>query len=495
MKKALLIGCAAWMGCVAEPVVELEPAPTEEPSPEAPSAGAPYLAWDPEQGRHILGSFADGLASGGWHFHVSILPSNRPGFRLSVNDAGVNGVNGTHLVADDGPAPASDHVGTDLWFDGAILDGPGGQLRIRRSEPTGSDIVSTIYFLDYRPVVAGNPGAWVNYCGPSGGGAIALSGRYDSRRIHYPGVYLSFGCADGVTRKCNKWGYVAGNAGPGDANWDYHQACTGMANANYCGTGEPFTREKTPIVIRDEVPDYGSDYGPYDLKHPEVMPGHPDQYYIEAGWDRWGHPVCVSRFRWAALSPDQCGPRFPDPRFSDDKTVTFCDDWTIEELFDKGALLVNGSKVMDAPLHRWRNAYGDEVSTIRGYFVDRNRDGTPDNEWAPPFPGYNVHVGVDGMLLRNLPGTLDVSQMRPLYSRIAATTGDRYLDDGGGGPTDPSFEGYSFVSSPTVGTDGVTVGGLAPLSLCHRGGDRDTVWGSLLGCTLIKGLSYALQAP
>jgi hypothetical protein len=498
MRQAFLICCVALAGCLDG----AEPGLPEAPPPAAPTTDAvPLLVdWDPEQGEHILGSVPDLLEAGGIHFRVSASPLNRPNYKLSVNPAGLKGINGTHLVANDGVPPVQDYIGTDPWFVDAVLDGGSrGQLQVRRSEQSGT---STLYFLDYRTVSPGGPGPWVNYCGDGKGGAIPIAGYYDSRRVHHQDPsWLSFACVDGVARKCNRWGYIAGNAGPGDTNWDYHQACTGMANARYCGDGQTFTREKTPILIRDEVSGYGSDYGPYDLTHPTTLPGDPDTYYIEAGWLADGTPLCLSKLRWASLAPDQCGAALPDPRFNYDKDnggkpAKFCDDWTIQQLFAAGAVLVNGSKMMDAPLHRWRNTRADDVTTIRGYFIDRNRDGVADYPAStPPFPGYEQHVAVEGMLLRNLTGTLDeATQMRPLYMQ-GSGTGDLHLDDVGAGRTDPNFEGYSFLASPTATSDGGTISTLAPLSLCQRLGDLDTERGPALGCTLVKGLSYALPPP
>ncbi|HSK03069.1 MAG TPA: ADYC domain-containing protein [Kofleriaceae bacterium] len=476
----------------------------QEPTPASPIEGSAYINWDPEQGRHILGREPDQLEAGGRHFSVSIQPvhpASKQSWRLSVNPAGVRGANGTHLVADDGLSPVSDHVGTDPWFNDVILRDPtsGALLKIRRSEATETPIPSTVYFLDYQDASKVGTEEWVDYCGEGKGGAIPLTGYYNRRRQHvFDATRLSFACVDGTAHKCNRWGYPAGNAGPADLNWKYHQACTGMANANYCGTGQPFTREETPIRIRDEITDYGSEGGPYDLAHPVTLPGDPDQFYIEAGWLPNGRPLCLSRFRWAALSPDQCGAALPDPRWSDDKDVKFCDDWTIEQLFDEGAILVNGSKVMDAPLHRWRNALGDEVATIRGFYVDRDHDGMLDDPTVnAPFTDYHFYLGIEGMLLRNLPGTLDVSQMRALYSMQHPVTGDRYLDDTGTGRKDPRFEGYSFLNRPTIGSDGTLVVNLEPLTLCERGGDWDVERGSVAGCSpgTIKGLSFALPPP
>jgi hypothetical protein len=460
----------------------------------------PYIAAEHEQGRHILGSFADLLAVGGTHFRVSPTPANAPAFQLSVNPAGPGGVNGTHLVANDGLPPA-DHVGADPWFVGLILDGPGGQLRIRGFATIGTSIIgpsitSTMYFLDYRWVAPGNTGPWEDYCGDAGSGAIPISGYYDSRRIHQPGPWISFACRDGVARKCNDWRYPPGIGGPGNPNWDHHQACTAMANADYCRTGEPYTHERTPILLRDYAENYAAPY-PSDIEHPSPFPGDPDEYYFEAGW-RPGDlgPVCLSKIRWAGLPPDPCPATLPDPRFSDDKRARFCDDLTMAEIQSLGAILVNASKMMDAPLHRWKNpATGDIVSTIRGFLIDR--DGTPGADAGSklPFPGYSLYLGGAGMVLRNLPGTLEPSDVYPLYMQLDPATLDRVV------ARDPvadhvvgELEGYTFRSATAHEAE---FPDLIPLKVweCASGADYRTATGAPPGCVLEGSLGYAMPAP
>lgn len=494
MSKAPLILCVALAGCVGglEPEPELDLDLDSASTSPSPAVEPIFYADEQEQGRHILGSFPDTLLANGVHFRVSVIPQNEAGVRLSVNAAGVKGVNGTHLVADDPLTPGVDHTGADPWFDELIMSGAGGELRIRRSEKTGTSIISTLYFLDYRTVTPGNTGPWVDYCGTSGGGAIPISGYYDFRRTHESGAWISFACADSAAQKCNHWGFAAGNAGPTDKNWQHHQACTGMTNANYCGTGQSFTREKTPILIRDAVLGYGNDQ-PNNFGHPAVMPGHPDVHYIEAGWLPNGRPLCLSKLRWHALSPNQCGAALPDPRYQSSAEAKFCDQWTIPQLFAAGAILVNGSKMMDAPLHRWRNSLGDDLTTIRGYFIDRNGDGIADPESTLPLNDYFMHVGVEGMLLRNLPGTLSETQMRPLYLQNM-TGGDRHLSDVGGGRADPAFEGYTFKNLTTLTTNGATIVGTA-LQLCKVGSDHDTMLGACGATATVRGLGYALPAP
>jgi hypothetical protein len=192
-----------------------------------------------------------------------------------------------------------------------------------------------------------------------------------------------------------------------------------------------------------------------------------------------------------------------DPRFTTNSEAFFCDDFSIDDLFKKKhAILVNGSKAMDMPLQRWKNASGDVVSTIRGYFIDRNRDGIPDPDSTFPdlngtgTSNYRNYIANDGMVLRNLPGTLLETQMKPLYMQNFGAPGDHYISDIGAGRSDPAFEGYSFLDPVPLTTEGLPVLGVTPLSLCAFFGGLDTRLVSSTGCTnFVKSLSYALPAP
>ena len=478
MSIAVAAGCVT-AGCVGEP----EPAPEDEPAfvDPAPYVG-PASPEDPEQGRFIIGSVADGFASATRHYRVRATATN--GFVVSVLPAGVGGVDGSNLTATSGPVTFSHDDPDFMWmtFDGVTS----GQLQIVGLSPPPPESVSpsTRYILKYN---SGN-GDWVDYCA-GGGGAIALQGEYDLRRAHHRTTAITFSCEDGVAAKCDGWGYVAGNAGPTSIEWRHHQACTGMANAAYCGDGTPFTRELTPIRIRDFRTSYANGL-PTDLGHPLAPPGDPDTFYVEAGWDQNGWPVCLSKIRWAGLPPNPCPSVLPDPRFTNHPEVFFCDDFPATELWKKGAVLVNGSKMMDAPLQHWRNpSTGDDVSTIRGFYIDRDGISGADADSTFPFTDYTVYLGNDGMLLRNLPGTLVTAQMYPLYMQTLGD--DRFLS----GTVPPAadlkatFEGYSFLS-PT------TIKNLLPLSLCTpSGGDRNTTVGPAIGCTTVVDLKYAMRAP
>ena len=84
-------------------------------------------------------------------------------------------------------------------------------------------------------------------------------------RIDAPSV-VTFACTSGVLAHCTQWGYRPWEEAEQCDNWqkgkkncddvslqDYHQACTRMARADYCGDGTPWTVPGTPIDISDHL--------------------------------------------------------------------------------------------------------------------------------------------------------------------------------------------------------------------------------------------------
>lgn len=486
MSKSLLLSsfvaaAAAIAGC-------LDALPPEESEVAAavgmasPASAAPEVEpWDPEQGRRILGAYADALTAP-VYFRVAAAPIGRAGFQLSVNEPGPDGSGGTHLVARSG---STTRAGADPWFIGMELgDGAGRRLRITSVAPlVASGATSTLYFLEYR---AGSNAPWIDYCAGAGG-AIALAGFYDHDRIHRPGAWISFACADSAGHKCVRWGYHPGAGGPGVSSWDHHQACTAMANADYCRNGKSYTLEGTPIRIRDFSP--ASAYpSPVDIVHPDKLPGAPDQFYFEAAW-RPGSltPICLSKLRWAMMAPDACaGALEPihDPRYS--TAGQFCDDITLETLQSTGGLLVSGSMMMDAELHAWRNpATGDVVTTVRSYVL-----GTDGGVAWHPFPGYTEYLGSNGVILRNPPSSIALGPLIPLYRQRHPGTGDRVVATAVALPgyTLEEFEGYAFDSQPTQGES-------RPLRLCRIGTDYRTTISPPPGCQIVATLGWAMTSP
>uniref|UniRef100_UPI00286BD6D5 ADYC domain-containing protein n=1 Tax=Chamaesiphon sp. VAR_48_metabat_135_sub TaxID=2964699 RepID=UPI00286BD6D5 len=98
-----------------------------------------------------------------------------------------------------------------------------------------------------------------------------------------------FACTNGVAAKCVRLEYKPWKVLNGQSLWKYHQACTRMLRADYCGDGLPRTREGTPIVIHDRLI--------HNPQAPDQTPPDP-QMSFEAAWDEDG-AVYVNRPRWS----------------------------------------------------------------------------------------------------------------------------------------------------------------------------------------------------
>jgi hypothetical protein len=498
MRHALLILSVVWVSCSGEhESEEIEVQSVEVASDTDPSFDA-ELDWASGQGNYVLGSFPDSLVTAGNYISASLVPENRTAFQLSV--AGSN--RGALLIADS--TSGEHHEGTDTWFNGMTLTASnGGRITIRAVATAKPDQVrvegvvpqppSTLYALSYSAKLSdGSYAAPVDYC-DNRGGAVVFAGVFDRARIHRQAEAISFGCFNGITLKCLFWGYRPGTVAPlpppnpvtsATMGWRYHQSCMGMGEGNYCGNGTSYTRELTPVAIRDNRSNFGSD-GLYELTYPETPPGNLDTFYIEGGWDDAGKPICLAQKRWEALGP-ACGAGAQPPR---------CDGMSMDELFAAGALIVDGAATNDAPLRRWQKADGtDTVLTVRGFYRPA-LPGLPELI-VPPFPGYTKFLGVHGMLLRTLPGSLPKNLMLPIYMQNFAG-GDRYLSDTPG--LQGSFEGYAFRFA-NIKTADVEIQNLPAFGECRWSPtDRDSgVAGFLDGCTPVtppRSLGFALPSP
>jgi hypothetical protein len=529
MRTALLIGGMVLAGCAGgDPDQRDTKPPAGAPASPTPPASSPNLVdsdWVPDQGVHLLGSKPDGLAPGTSYLSVSTVPAYRTNFTLSLSRA----VDGAHLVATDG---TTTYLNEDTWFTGLILTASdGGQIKITgasaltaadvgyKDAPGGlsdeyvaNPVASTEYTLVYRKQlgIKGNFGPWQDYC-DDGGAAVPLFGSYDAKRAHTAApAAISFACHNGIAFKCTMWGFPTGSVAGSDA-WDRNTACTAMGNARYCGDEHSFTREMTPIWIVDQLPGIGIDDNGALLTHPgkrgepDPWPGDPDTFYIESGWRRNGTPLCLSKLRWVSLPPNPCPKVMKDPREvpSDGHEVFFCDDMSVSDLFSLGAVLLNGSPQMDAPITRWANSAGERVSTTRAVWVDADKNHTADAATMYPFADangnseYTTFLGTDGMLLRNLTGTLDeATDMTLLYMQNFGGPGDHFISDTGAGRRDPSFEGYSFKLQTTIDSEEETIAGTGFHQCQWPTGDNDThLDGSSSNCVQGRSLGFALPAP
>jgi hypothetical protein len=187
--------------------------------------------------------------------------------------------------------------------------------------------------------------------------AIALPGTWDARGDHHDDAdRFTFACRRGVLSKCYFWGYRWWDTNEGAPLAIYHQACTRMARADYCGDGTPHTLDGTWIDGYDRM-NLGPD-GELGETGVMVFADNPAML-VEAGWDAEG-AVCLSKLRWSTIPLDPaCRARLP--RCDEDgKTPR---DW-----LSTTALLFSNSPVTDAPLYACGDGERPRAACSNGAF-------------------------------------------------------------------------------------------------------------------------------
>jgi hypothetical protein len=157
---------------------------------------------------------------------------------------------GGHLVA----VPSTGGVvGTVLQ--GTASDGKPVEVAICGAEPSPEDSSMVWYRIEAWNAVAQE---WENPCvaldrvpDPR---ALAVNGIWDASgaRRDVPGK-VTFACENGAITKCIQWGYKPWASHEGQSLTDFHQACTRMARADYCGNGRSHTHEDTVIDMYDRL--------------------------------------------------------------------------------------------------------------------------------------------------------------------------------------------------------------------------------------------------
>jgi hypothetical protein len=171
--------------------------------------------------------------------------------------------------------------------------------------------------------------------------AIPLAAVWDERGDRsVSNQWFTFGCTTGVIAKCYRWGYRPWVTSHGDLV-PYHQTCTRLARADYCGVGRSFTNDKTEINVWDRLQ-------PPIQSHGGLLP--PPEMSFEAGWGPNG-AVCLSHSRWllkdVALLLQVCPDKLIPPGLLGG---TVCD--TIPDVlgFDSNALLFDEARLTNGIL-------------------------------------------------------------------------------------------------------------------------------------------------
>ncbi|HEX8435557.1 ADYC domain-containing protein [Archangium sp.] len=145
-------------------------------------------------------------------------------------------------------------------FQGNLGDGSTVPVRITGMNPApvpNEDVL--LYSLEYR----GTDGVWRPTCQDAAGSAIQalpLEGVWDYRQGVAGGgsktndsQRFTFACLGGAIAKCALWGYRPWASYNGTPLEAYHQACTRMVRADYCGTGQSYTKTGNRINFYDEL--------------------------------------------------------------------------------------------------------------------------------------------------------------------------------------------------------------------------------------------------
>ena len=191
-------------------------------------------------------------------------------------------------------------AGTELTV---VEGGRDLKLKIARVDLDRQDPEREIYLYTilYRDRVSEQ---WQNYCQPDRDNvakAIPLSGSWDRTGKHHENGRITFACTNGVLAKCVRFGYKPWKTVQGRSLRDFHQACTRMVRADYCGNGRAHTKDGTAIDIYDRL---------------SIQTRTPQSGMIlEAAWSPDG-AVFIDRTRWPeslAQIEQECPDRLKSP--------------------------------------------------------------------------------------------------------------------------------------------------------------------------------------
>jgi hypothetical protein len=154
-------------------------------------------------------------------------------------------------------------TGTDfLYADFYGNLGNGSQVRLRITGMSRAPAPNEDLFL-YEVKYLASDSTWQPACRDAQGNpalALPMHGVWDYRQ-DVPGggskledpARFTFACVGGSIAKCALWGYRPWVTHNGVSLADYHQTCTRLVRADYCGTGRSYTQTGNRINLYDEL--------------------------------------------------------------------------------------------------------------------------------------------------------------------------------------------------------------------------------------------------
>lgn len=238
-------------------------------------------------GLHLNGLHLNGVHIDGLHLNGRRLGDLRStGARLEVVRAGGRAIGAVDLTGTEVTATAQDGTSFVLRIDAVAPGIPAGVV---------------LYTISYRDL---GSTSFKPICGTENGApipVIPLSGSWDDSagtptggsHIADPGA-VTLACRGFALAKCVELGYVPGRSvqecrAPGECRTRplsaYHQACTRMLRADYCGDGTATTRDGTLVDVWDNL---------------SIQTDDASTWSFEAEWTPNG-ASCVKQTRWPTI--------------------------------------------------------------------------------------------------------------------------------------------------------------------------------------------------
>jgi hypothetical protein len=273
-----------------------EPEPVSEPSPGRAAAELVVVNGSHLNGSHLNGSHLNSSSLNQLLVSVRYDGARRTGMSTPMDEVWLQG-SVFHGLWGSEELSGIDFQG--VRFIGNLEDGGTVSLRIDNVVPgTGDEQDVWRYRVSYQDP---KDGLWYPVCKSADGSpadAIPLEGRWDYRQGTvgggeklYDATSFTFACEDAALAKCVHYGYKPWQSVNGVSLADYHQACTRMIRADFCGDGSSYTVTGHWVNLFDAV----------------SIQVDTEAWAAEAEWTPEGAHCFTSQTR--ASEPIQCGDR------------------------------------------------------------------------------------------------------------------------------------------------------------------------------------------